>query len=231
MTGKGTPAGGGPALERFRRSMVIDYEKWHDGVGYDLDAIAAASPAERAAIERLLLDRGVRDWRDAEALAALDTAGARAALRDALRSEDAEIRLSVTRYAADLVDEAGRADSLVRALETAAPFAGLTEALDQAAVFHPPAVIDALFRAALSREGEVAVHVAALLLFLHGKADELFDMAQRPFLLRFNTDDRGEREAVFRELCARVGVEPESLLAKVRRPRRQVSRQARAAKE
>ena len=57
--------------------MVIDYEKWHDGVGYDLDAIREASQDERQAIEILLFNRGTRDWRDVEALAALDTARAR----------------------------------------------------------------------------------------------------------------------------------------------------------
>ena len=36
------------AVSRFRASMNIDYEKWHDGIGYDLDALRAASNGERA---------------------------------------------------------------------------------------------------------------------------------------------------------------------------------------
>lgn len=205
------------ALDRFRSSMVIDYEKWHDGTGYDLGAIADASPAERAAIERLLLDRGVRDWRDVEALARLDTETGRAALREAIRNGDDEIGVAVSRHAPALLDEAERADSLIRALETAAPFAGLTATLDEVARFHPPEVIDALFRATLARDGEVAVHLAALVLFLHGKAGAPFDAAHRPFLLRFNTADRGEREAVFRELCERVAADASAFLRNRRR--------------
>ncbi len=34
-------------LERFEKSMQIDYEKWHDGIGYDLEALQSASLTER----------------------------------------------------------------------------------------------------------------------------------------------------------------------------------------
>jgi hypothetical protein len=33
-------------LQRFEKSMVIDFEKWHDGIGYDIEAIKLASPTE-----------------------------------------------------------------------------------------------------------------------------------------------------------------------------------------
>jgi hypothetical protein len=46
-----------------------------------------------------------------------------------------------------------------------------------------------------------------MLTFLHGKADEPFDWEQRPFFLRFHTEVRSEREAVFHELCERIGVD------------------------
>jgi len=47
-----------------------------------------------------------------------------------------------------------------------------------------------------------------MLLFVHGQADSSFDWDQRPFFLKFNTADRTEREAMFRELCDRIGVAP-----------------------
>ena len=31
-------------LNRFQQSLQISHEKWHDGVGYDLDAIREADP-------------------------------------------------------------------------------------------------------------------------------------------------------------------------------------------
>ncbi|MCK5744939.1 MAG: hypothetical protein KAH44_01945, partial [Oricola sp.] len=113
-------------LERFRASMIIDYEKWHDGIGYDLDALTAAGPEERDAIERLLLEQGVRGWRDVEALARFETPAARAALNAAAKQGDAETRMAVARYAPDLLAKDARAASLVRAIRAARPFEGLS---------------------------------------------------------------------------------------------------------
>jgi len=184
--------------------MQLDYERWRDGVGFDLAALRDARPDERTAIEAMLLTRAPVGWREAEALAALDSEAARAALRRGLADGDAEVRLAVARYAPAVAGERGRVAALVYALEHAAPFAGLARALDEAAELHPPEVVAALLRAAREREGEVAVHCAALLLYLHGLAAEPFDMAQRPFLLRFADDDRGVRDAAFAELCRRL---------------------------
>lgn len=32
------------AVRRFERSMIMDYEKWRDGIGYDLDTLRCATP-------------------------------------------------------------------------------------------------------------------------------------------------------------------------------------------
>jgi len=199
-------------LGRFEQSLCIDYEKWHDGIGYDLDAIRDASPAERAAIETLLLQQGVQDWRVVEALAVLDSAGARAALERAKRSQDHALAIAVARYAPHLLSDDELTAMLTDALTRARFYGGLTQALDLAMRHHPPAVIEALLRGTIERDGEVAVHFAALLMFLHGKAESSFDWAQRPFFLSFNTDRRAEREQAFGELCRRIGVDPGQFL-------------------
>lgn len=200
-------------VEKFRSSMVIDYEKWHDGVGYDVALLAEATPADRTAIEAMLLNRGVNDWRDVEALAALRTEGARRALRQAMISGKADVRSAVIRHSPKLVSDDDKIAFLTEALRTAQFYAGLAQALDQVASFHPPEVVNALFEGALERRGEVAIHFAAMLLFIHGKAKEAFDWEHRPFCLRFGGSSRTEREIVFRELCDRVGVEAEKFLA------------------
>jgi hypothetical protein len=200
------------AVGRFEQSMVIDYEKWHDGIGYDLEALRAATGDERTRIEDLLLTRGVYGWREVEALAALATPKAHAALVRAMAQGKHEVRMAVLQHAPQLLGEAERTKALVTALERAEFYGGLTQALDEVETFHPPAVIDALFRGVLTREGDVAVHFAAMLAFLHGQATEAFDWAQRPFFLRFHTIDRREREAAFRELCAKIGVQAEDHL-------------------
>jgi hypothetical protein len=200
------------ALGRYEQSMVIDYVKWHDGDGYDIEALKAAKLEDLEATEGLVLSRDVRDWRDVEALVALGTPAARELVKAAMRSLDPAVRMAVTRYAPELVPDQQRTASLVRALATAKAYEGLTQALDEAAEYHPKEVIDVLFRGALSRDGETAVSIAALLLFLHGKAKEPFDWDQRPFFLRFNTENRAERKAVFLELCEKAGVDPAAYL-------------------
>ena len=204
----------GTLLERFERSMIIDYDKWHDGIGYDLEVLRAMSPREQSEVESLLVRRGMRDWRDVQALAEIDSPTARAVIKSAMNDSSAEIRNAVTQYAPQLIPQTTRVKSLIRGIETAVIYGGLGQTLDQVAELHPPEIVDALFRAALHRSGDVAVHFAAILCYLFGKADVPFEWAQRPFFLRFNTEVRAEREAVFRELCAKLGVKPDPYLPK-----------------
>lgn len=208
-----TPKGANDsALGRFESSMVIDYEKWHDGIGYDLEALGQATPVEREIVERILINRSPRDWRDIEALAELDTPRARKALKAAMSDSNPEVRMAVIGYAPGLVPAAQRNAALVQSLHEAELFGGLSQALDLVEEFHPPEVIAELFRGVLERKGEVAVHFAAMLLFVHDKTSEPFDMKLRPFFLRFNTDDANERQEAFRELCRMIGVRAEDHL-------------------
>jgi hypothetical protein len=196
------------AVERFLSSMIVDLEKWRDGIGYDLEAIAEASGNDREKIQAAVIRHEPRGWQDIEAMAALDTPVSRQAIRSSRDSRDAEVRAAVLRFGKALLSEDERTELLVEGLETAEFYGGLTQFLAHAETWHPAPVIDALFRGASHREGEIAVHFAAMLMYLHGKADEAFDWAHRPFFLRFHTEDPAEREAAFRELCERVGQDP-----------------------
>ncbi|HEX2746543.1 MAG TPA: hypothetical protein VHM91_00980 [Verrucomicrobiales bacterium] len=206
-TGNETP------LRRFEASMVMDYDKWKEGIGYDLEALEAASPVEKQRIESKLLSQSPLDWRDVEALAALDTPAARGALQRVMQDGSAEERMAVTRYAPHLVTESSRVAALVSALQTAEFYAGLSQTLSEVQECHPPEVIKALLNGLLVREGGVAVHYAAMLFFLHGKAAEPFDWAHRPFFLRFHTEDPKERRAVHDELCAILDIDPDPVSA------------------
>jgi hypothetical protein len=197
---------------RFLDSMTMDYEKWHDGTGYDLDALRDVPQAERNGIESILIEHAPRDWRDIEALAVLDTPKARKAIEVALKHSDPRVRREAMLHAPEKVDTTSREQLLIDALNTRELPGGLGAAIDEVPDFHPQGVIDALFRGLLKREGEVACNFAAMLYFLYGKAAEPFDWDHRPFFLRFNTNDRTEREAVYRELCATLGVDPKKYL-------------------
>jgi hypothetical protein len=110
-------------------------------------------------------------------------------------------------------------------LKTADFYGGLSGTLAQVETFHPPAIVEELFRGVLERDGGVAVHFAAMLMFIHGKAKSAFDWDQRPFFLRFNATHRDEREAVFLELCEKIGAPAAPFAQKVRIAQESLARQ------
>jgi hypothetical protein len=198
---------GDSAARRFLASMPFTQEMWLVGTGYDLAALRRVPIDRRAELEDVLIHHYPRDWRDIEALAEIDSPRARQAIHEALDDPDPAVRREARRHVPDNeIDSTGREARLVELLSGPNLRDHLTEALDEAEEFHPPAVIEALLQAAAEGDGESAVHCAALLYYLHDKADEPFDWNHRPFFLRFNTSDRAEREAVFRELCQNLGV-------------------------
>jgi len=196
-----------PAAAKFIASMKMNYEMWHDGTGYDLEALRQVPPAEREVIAAILIKNSPRDWRDIEALGHIDSDAARHAVEAALKSSDPAVRREAMNYAGEKSVPADRQALLIANLGKNDFGGGLTAAIDEAAEFHPPAVVDVLLKGALNRDGQVAVHFAALLYFIHGKSTEPFDWNQRPFFLRFNTANREERKEVFAELCQTIGVD------------------------
>ena len=194
-------------------STAIDYERWHDGEGYDLDALRELKGRDRQDAERWLLDRAGNDWRDLEGLMALGDPPARFAVVRQLRDGSMEQRLAAAGYLNDDPSlAADREAAVIAGLGSAVLFSGLTRALDLAVELRTPAILEALFRATLRDEGEVAIHPAARIAFVYGKGKDEFDWDLRPLFLRFNTQDRGEREAALRDLCALCGVDPEPYL-------------------
>ena len=191
--------------------MEIGYEEWHDGIGYDLDALDAMTPEERREAEELVIARHAADWRDVEALDRIGSERALAELEQGLHARSLEVRLSVARR----LRERGRLDALalgrilVDALDQASAMNGLTRTLDLAAAHPTPAVRSKLLWCALHGGSDLRVHAAALVHFLHGCATSEFDWDHRPFYLRFADASLEERRAAYRELCEQIGVEAE----------------------
>lgn len=196
---------GSALVDAFKTSMKVDYEKWHDGIGYDLTLLQVATDADRTLIVAELTP--ANDWRDVEALAAIDTDAARATLRSAIHSSNGEVRTAVLRFAPQLSTDDERTALLVHALQFSAFYGGLTGALDLVASFHPPRVVNALVRGLFTRPGEIACHFAAMLWFIHGKSDDIFDWDMRPLFLEFNSHDRQERRVAFGKLCALLSID------------------------
>ena len=187
--------------DRFIDSMTLTFDHWHDGLGYDLNALRAVPPSERLALETRLIAHQPRDWRDIEALAVLGSPHARQVIEDARTDPSSLVCREAARYAAQPADSPAREALLLQSLQNDSLFGGLSAALDEAAEFHPPPVIEALLQGTLHRDGETAVHFAALLYFLHDKSKEPFDWNYRPFFLRFHTTDVRNVSAVIRQVA------------------------------
>jgi hypothetical protein len=109
-----------------------------------------SSPTSCSAWSTGLLARVDQDWRDLEALLALGSETARAAVVDQLRNGRLEQRLQAARLLED--DKALVPDieaAAIAGLESALLFYGLSIALDLATKPSHAALVDALFRAAL----------------------------------------------------------------------------------
>ena len=199
-------------LQSFEASMKIGFEEWHDGIGYNIAVIRLASKVELDAIEKILINHSPRDWRDIEALAEINTNCAREIIKEAIKDSNPFVRIAVIRFAPDLITDNERTQSIIHALQNVEIFNGFSNVLDEVERYHPKEVKEALINGLLNRTGDVAVHFAAMLFYLFGKAKEPFDWKQRPFFLRFNTEDRKERVEVFRELCKKLKISPEKYL-------------------
>ncbi len=153
------------------------------------------------------MNRNPKDWRDIEALAILDTPGARSALLVAVIGGINEVNMAVLRYAPELVNDELRTKLIVKALKSASFFYGLRQTLKLVEKYHPEEVIRELFHGSLNREGGVAVHFAAMLFYSYGKAETSFDPENRAFFLKFNTEKLSDRKIIFQELCKKINVD------------------------
>jgi hypothetical protein len=202
-----------PDLARFRASMNITYEQWHDGIGYDLDALGRLDPDERAEAEAWLVPRRTSDWRDVEALDCLGTPRALAALVDALDARDVTVRIhAAERLLRRRALAADKAEAIaLAALGEASIANGMTRALAFAEAHATEAVRRKLLACARDGNDDIRVHAAALAHFLHGGAASSFDWSKRPLYLRFGSNDPAERQAAFLDLCASIQVDPTSI--------------------
>jgi hypothetical protein len=199
------------AYDRFMQSMQIGHDQWHDGTGYDLEALQELEGEELARVEALLIRRKDEDWRDAEALAALNSPKAAEALKSSISSPNVQVKLRAAEQYAEEGDMTTMEEALIQSLRTSKLYEGLTQALDLAEEHPTERVKQTLFWCALHGNDDVRVHAAALLFYLYGIAESNFDWEFRPFFLRFGTEDMEERRAAFLELCQRVNVDPASL--------------------
>ena len=197
------------AYDRFISSMQLTYDKWHDGEGYDVDAIAEMTLDERESLVDVLTGREVT-WREIEALAAIDSTRARAAVESAstnVGSADTRLAAAEAKHRAGGASPAKALARQIRELSEVGD--GLTRALLMAEE-HPTDEVKRALLYASSRPTEAAMHCGALLCMLTGVTDEPFDWDLRPLFLRLAPDNgESDRKAAFHELCALVKMRPD----------------------
>jgi hypothetical protein len=201
------------AYARFRRSMSIGYEQWHDGIAYDLEAFAAMTEAERDQVTAEMCAQANLDWRDMEILR---VHGARASF-DRLRTALASGGIEERAYAIAELLKTGRLPGsapdfqLAGVLDDLTDLRGLTVALDAARDHGGPMCSAALMRGARDRPS-VAFHFGGLACYLAGATDQPWGWDLRPMLLRLQADDSpGTRAAAFAELCRAVRIDPSAI--------------------
>ncbi len=189
-------------IERFLESMEIDYAKWREGESYDLALMREMSQIESNEVEALLVDRLKRDgdWRDVEALAAIDTDSARAAVLSARKHQITNVRNFAVRLGP--ISES----DVIRAIESAKAMDGLDAALRMTEQCNTAAVRRAVLDMARSGDSTVRVHMVAMLYFLMGKARVAFDWEQRPYFLGFGVEDNQELRRAWNPLRAELEV-------------------------
>lgn len=183
--------------------MEIGYEQWHDGIGYELEALDQLTDSEKKVAEGKLIPRAGNDWRDLEALDRLGTPAAIQAILHVRQSSEPQIRLQAHQYGPmPTAQEWERA--ILASLESAEIYSGLTQAL-RCAVEHPSeAVVKMLWSKVHNPESGVACHCAAALCCINGVLDSLYDDRHRELFLRLVGPDSADRKHALLGLQALV---------------------------
>jgi hypothetical protein len=187
------PRNPSPAYQRFKRSMMIDYDSWRDGTPYDVAALADVTEEERDLLTEELSEKGTLDWRDVEALRALATPKA---LKRLGKAAEAQTDGGGIEAFMDEVAQGWTPDIETRFIDKLERVQSMTGALDRLydiAEAHPtPAVIAQVLRnARIHSDPVVRYSMGAFLVELTGHADtrHTMDEAIRPHLLDLNCAD------------------------------------------
>ncbi len=194
----------------FLDSMVMDFNKWHDGTGYDLEVLKRLGPEERVSIEEQLINHLEQDgdWRDVQALVALGTTSACAAADKARFHNNTKVRNYALRIRLDTQDSKDMTKEDIVELEEQVIQAVKQGDFEMAENMPTMRVKKALLDSIPGFNSEIRVSAVAFLLYLCGQATEPFDWGQRPFFLLFSDSQRDPkiRHQAWEHLRKRVGL-------------------------
>lgn len=192
---------GAPATEAwtaFASSTQLTHESWHDGVGFNLDALSRMPPLEQNIIRQWLhstLSNEQRDvdWRALDAAAALGETDLLATLETHPASD---VRLRVKEL---LAKPEAVAEELCRTFSSGHSEAAVLRALDLVPSHPTPEVRSALI-ARVSRIDGTFINSAMVLLEVFGGVKDAW--AERPFL--FRVQEQGRDGGLLKKLLGRL---------------------------
>jgi hypothetical protein len=200
--------------QRFISSMNIDYYKWHDGIGYDLDALRQLSPQELLSVENRLIKRNNKDWRDVEALDVIGSERAINTIKKGLNRSNVEVKVESARKlkARGILNDAEMESFIVSILQTIndSDF-GFIKIMDLAQEYPTTSVKQQLLWNTLYGQENIRVQSAALAYFLYGLSSSRWDNNYRSSYLQFKTNDLSQRKVTFSVLCHYIGVDPSTV--------------------
>lgn len=188
--------------------MVIDYDKWHDGEGYDLAALDEMTDDERASVAKVL--KSGRDWRDVEALAHLHPPSIED-LRRIMADESAQLVARLR--SGEELERLGHSVDFVPLVLTMLDAADgdmsvMSRVFDflewrkDSPTANDPRVKQKVLDLLRTNRSDQAVNWAAMAFVLHGLCDSQYDWEHRPFWLRLS--DRADHDVAFAELMERI---------------------------
>lgn len=198
------------AVKKFEDSMIMDFDMWHDGEGYDLSAIDDMTAEERKQVAQLLKGRE-QTWRELEALAALDMEDVDDLIEEtSSKSDSANNRIT----AASALHERGKMDKAefetllcneIRKLTGKGD--GAIKILLEAEAMPTEKVKQALLWSSWNSTDD-SMSCAARLLYLSGKAEDQLAWSHREWLFDLKPNNSYfTRKKAFDKLCELCGME------------------------
>lgn len=192
------------AVDRFLKSMVMDFDKWHDGIGYDVEALNDMDPDELASIAMTLRDRD-QTWREIEALAMINLPEAQQSVVDSSKdhlNNHNRVVASEQLVRQGKMTAAEFEDKLCLEIRRmSSQDAGMTRILLEAEALNTEKIRQALLWASWNST-DCAFFAAGRLLYLTGNSPDQLSMNHRPLLFKLQPNNSYfDRKAAFDELC------------------------------
>lgn len=209
-----TPAAPSAACVKFRKSMILDFDAWHDGTGYDMAAFAEMTDAEKAQILSEIKGKGNGeiDWRDMEVLGHDNSRESFDRLRDELVGGSADQRAKALSKLYDMkrMNDAVFDINLSRILDDVTHQDGTVWSLMCVDRHCGENTRKALLRGTRDRP-DIAIHFASKLMDLANLSNDMaaFDPKFRPTLLKLLPDQPDDvRQDAMQKVWAWLGVDP-----------------------